>query len=153
MSPNKTLYIRDDDMSVWEQAERAASNARQPMSQLVVGLLREHLNQLVAAQDEITVNMRDENGREWIEAFRGRWLIEPDDGNRFGLDAGACYGIAQTAKGKIAVYQYHVNDRWPPTLQVYEDLDDAQHSLCLVIEATAAAAAELGQRRVIRRDI
>ncbi len=116
--------------------------------------LREHLNQLdAAAEGEITIEMRDENGREWSEAFRGRWLIEPDDANRFGSDAGACYGIAQTATGKIAVYVHHVNDRWPPALRVYNDLDEAQDDLHLDDRALAMAASAMGQHRVIHRDI
>lgn len=153
MSPNKTLYIRDDQVSIWERAENAAAQARQPMSQLVVRLLRDHLTQVETANDEITVDMRDKDGREWAEAFRGRWLIAPDDDNRFGSDAGACYGIAQTAKGKIAAYAYHVNDRWPPALTVYSGLDELQGDLHLAEEAIAAAASAMGQRRVVRRDI
>jgi len=153
VSPNKTLYIRDVDVAIWERAEKAADRARQPISQLVTGLLRNHLEQLETADDEITVDMRDKDGREWTEAFRGQWLIKPNDDNRFGSDAGACYGIAQTAKGKIAVYQYHVNDGWPPGLHVYDDLDEAQEELGLDDESIAAAASAMGQRRVIRRDI
>lgn len=150
--PSKTLYIRDDDVPVWECAEALAVVSGRKLSQLVVRLLDEHLSQLKKA-DEITVDMRDKEDRGWIEAFRGRWLIEPDDTNRFGSDAGACYGIAQTAKGKIAVYVYHVNDGWPPALEVYDDLNDAQNSLHLADEAIAAAASAMGQRRVIHRDI
>lgn len=153
MSPNKTLYIREVDVPIWERAEKAAEKARQPISQLVTGLLRHHVEQLDTADDEITVDMRDKDGHEWTEAFRGRWLIEPDDDNRFGGDAGACYGIAQTAKGNIAVYAYHVNDKWQPRLLAYPDLDEAQADLNLSPEPVAAAAAVMGQRRVIRRDI
>jgi hypothetical protein len=154
VSPNKTLYIRDVDVPIWERAEKAAERARQPISQLVTGLLRHHVEQLETANDEITVDMRDEDGHEWTEAFRGRWLIEPDDdGNRFGSDAGTCYGIALTAMGKIAVYRYHVNDRWLPALEVFNNLDEAQDQLELAPEAIAAAASVMGQRRVIHRDI
>ena len=116
-------------------------------------VLREQLGQLDAAEGEITIEMRDENGREWSEAFRGRWLIEPDDANRFGSDTGACYGIAQTAMGKIAVYVHHVNNGWPPALRVYNDLDESQDDLHLDDRALAMAASAMGQHRVIHRDI
>ena len=42
-----------------------------------------------------------------------------------GVDAGAYYGVAVTAKGRIAVYIAHVNDRWPPMLKVFPDIDRA----------------------------
>lgn len=153
MSPNKTVYIRDDDVPTWESAEQAAKQAGQPLSRVIVRLLREHVEQLPAADDEVIVDMRDKEGRDWEEAFRGRWLIEPEDDNRFGRDVGDCYGIALTAKGKIAVYVYHVNDRWPPVLHVYASLDEAQAGLDLDPVAIAMAAAAMGQRRTIRRDI
>jgi hypothetical protein len=154
LSPNKTLYIRDDDVPTWESAEAVAKRASQPLSQLIVRLLRDHVEQLPAVDDEITVEMRDKHGEHhWEEGFRGRWLIEPEDTNRYGPEAGACYGIALTAKGKIAVYIYHVNDRWAPELRVYDGLDEAQADLQLAPEAIVIAASEMGQRRVIRRDI
>lgn len=43
MSPNKTLYIRDTDMSVWEQAEEMATAAGQSVSQLATQALRAQL--------------------------------------------------------------------------------------------------------------
>jgi hypothetical protein len=98
---------------------------------------------------DITVEVGDRNDNRWEEVFSGRWLIEPEDQNRFGSDAGAAYGIALTARGKIAVYVYHVNDRWSPSLRVFDSLDEVD----LAKEALAIAAAAMGQRRVIRRDI
>jgi hypothetical protein len=155
VSPNKTLYIRDVDVPIWERAEKAAERARQPISQLVTGLLRHHVEQLATADDEITVDMRDPHGHEWTEAFRGRWLIEPDDENCCWPeeDAGLRYGIAQTARGKIAIYIYHINGKGIPDLTVYEDLDDMQEDFHLAPEVIAAAASVMGQRRVIHRDI
>jgi hypothetical protein len=153
MSPNKTLYIRDDDVPTWEAAEKSARQTAQPLSQLIVRLLRGHVGRQVA-DDEITVEMTDRNGREWTEVFRGRWLIEPDaDETRYGPDAGTYYGIAETAKDQIAVYSRHVYDMWTPRLNIYADLDEAEEVEQIAKEAIAIAAAAMGMRRVIHRDI
>ena len=68
--------------------------------------------------------------KEYVKAFQGRWLVEPDaDQTRGestpGYDAGAYWGVALTAKGAIAVYCAHCNDGFPPQLDVYDDLQDA----------------------------
>lgn len=43
-----------------------------------------------------------------IETFRGRWIIAPDPERLYPLPSGslrsACYGVAQTSQGRIAVY-------------------------------------------------
>ena len=43
MSPNKTLYTRDEDAPAWERAERAAKAAGISTSQLVAAALRRYL--------------------------------------------------------------------------------------------------------------
>ena len=43
MSPNKTLYMRDEDTPLWERAELAAETSRQSLSQLVTAALRHYL--------------------------------------------------------------------------------------------------------------
>ena len=144
-------------MPVWDRAEKAAAASRLSVSQLASAALRRYLpilEQNSQSYETITVEMRNDDGRRWSEGFRGRWLIPPDDDNRGAEDAGACYGIALTAKGQIAVYCYHVNDRWPPRLDVYDNLDDAQsEDHGLPEELIAAAGGELGEQRVIWRDI
>lgn len=155
MSPNKTLYVREEDAPLWERVEKAAQKVRQSVSTVVVAALNAYLPTIERTEqvDELTVDMRDNEGREWTEGFRGRWLIEPDDDNRYGPDAGLCYGVALTAKGAIAVYCYHVNDKRPPFLADYEDLNSAQIMLELNDVLIAQAAAELGEKRVVWRDI
>jgi hypothetical protein len=231
MSPNKTLYVRDDDETIWEEAEAVSRATRLSLSQVVTTALRqlmasppdihvlwndpehpggapgtpllqfphpdrrfagrwqvlsedgddydinsgpleppieharawlarnaadrktldqeEAMAALADAMADITVEVGDRNDNRWDEVFTGRWLIEPSDENRFGQDAGAAYGIALTKRGKIAVYCFHVNERFPPSLDVVDSLDD----LDLAEEALAMAAAAMGEKRVVRRDI
>lgn len=44
MSPDKTIHIRDEDMPVWERAEKAAEHARQSLSQFVTRALRREID-------------------------------------------------------------------------------------------------------------
>jgi hypothetical protein len=115
----------------------------------IAGWQRDRAAESANLMEDIEVEIGDRNDNRWTEVFAGRWLIYPEDGNRFGADAGAAYGIAQTKRGKIAVYCYHVNERWAPSLEVFDSLDEVD----LSEEALAIAAAELGEKRVIRRDI
>lgn len=41
--PNKTLYVRDEDVSLWENAEKAAKKARQSVSSVVAAALHAYL--------------------------------------------------------------------------------------------------------------
>lgn len=80
--------------------------------------------------------------------FRGRWLVEPDPDLRTaadGFDAGAYFGVAQTAKGNIAVYVAHCNERWPAQLNAFKSLDQAE----LPADIDAVARAALGLWRDI----
>jgi hypothetical protein len=88
--------------------------------------------------------------------FIGQWLVEPDEDEtrtgEEGYDAGAYWGVALTQRGKIAVYTAHVNDGWPASLDVFDSLDDAE-SNGVPQDILAKAAIELGEERVVWRDI
>lgn len=148
MSPNKTLYIREDDMPVWEKAERTAKERRQSLSQIATSALAAYLPD--DDVDELTVEV----GEPPITVgFTGRWLVEPDpDETRAGSDAGAYWGVALTGRGRIAVFVDHVNGRFPAELNDYDDLDAAEAD-GVPEEILAQAAAARGQVRILRRDI
>lgn len=57
MSPNKTLYIRDEDMPLWERAEKVAKSTRQSVSLVVASALRRHLG--VADDIEVRIEPTD----------------------------------------------------------------------------------------------
>ena len=87
--------------------------------------------------------------------FTGRWLIEPDADETRSCDrrqdTGAYFGVALTARGRIAVLTAHCNDGWPPHLDDYDSLDQAAERV--PADIIARAAAELGETRVLWRDI
>lgn len=152
MAPNKTLYIRDEDMPVWERAEGTARRSGVSLSQLVTHALKGAEPPQIDEDDleEIQVTTGEAHR---TEAFAGRWLVEPDpDGTRTseeGYDHGAYWGVALTKRGSIAVYTAHCNDGWPATLEVFATLDAAE----LPEDIKADAAAALGREHVIYRDI
>ncbi len=90
------------------------------------------------------------------EAFRGRWLVEPDENasrSRLdGVDAGAYFGVARTKLGRIAVYTAHCNEKWPGRLEDFDDLDHAE-AKGVPADILRVAARELGDDRPLRRDI
>jgi hypothetical protein len=153
VSPNKTLYIRDQDMPAWERAESAARRRGISLSQLVAQALERAVPPPPAdlPYEEIRVNTGENYQR--TEAFTGFWLVEPDDHetrtSQKGYDPEAYWGVALTKRGQIAVWTAHCLHGFPGTLDVYASLDDAP----LPEDIKADAANELGQEHVIYRDI
>jgi hypothetical protein len=102
-----------------------------------------------------------------IETFRGRWVIEPDPERLYpdsygpkGSNRSVYYGVAQTRRGRIAVYrgkgyppitaeQIAQDPGWEGELDDYDTLADAQ----LPEDIKRQAAAALDIREVIHRDI
>ena len=75
--------------------------------------------------ENIAVDVATSGDRLMREAFWGRWLMPPDDENRWGYDAGTCDGVAETKNGRLALYMYHCNGQWLPEVLVYEDMEAA----------------------------
>ncbi|MGH3406435.1 MAG: hypothetical protein ACRDRJ_28630 [Streptosporangiaceae bacterium] len=91
--------------------------------------------------------------RRHIESFYGRWIIEPVPGetttDERGHPRSAYYGVAETRKGRIAVYVATTEPRHSPRLADYDTLAEAH-----VPEDIRRRAADLlNQREVIHRDI
>lgn len=109
--------------------------------------------QIPDGMSEITVDVGE---RRLPTSFVGRWLVGPDpDESRTDMefhDAGAYYGVAQTAGGRIAVYVAHCNDLWAPNLKVYECLEDAEFDK-IPADILVLAARELGEDRSVKLDI
>lgn len=165
MSPNKTLYIREEDQDAWSRADAAAHAAHQSLSQYLTGLIRRYAPAVPPTTRElqkITVDIGD-GARMWTEGFTGRWLAWAEG------PAGEWYqGIALTSGGQFAWYE-SAPGASEGRLVAYTSLDDLQTEVQEAnwpdgdpsgaagqeqFRALLAAAAEaLGQDHVIWRDI
>jgi hypothetical protein len=90
--------------------------------------------------------------RRHIESFWGRWVIRPDPDSTTTAEhgpKGAYYGVAQTRRGRIAVYTGMSDPQWPPRLSDYDTLAEAN----MPEDIRRLAAEALGIREVIHRDI
>src|SRR4051794_3502870 len=106
---NKTIYLRDEDVAIWEKAKEFAGDT---LSQIVVLGLKQY----VAARDaekrdfeRIVLEFRDSDKGHLPQkkAFYGRWIISPNEPCRVTDDGdGVYYGaVAETAKGNIAIFE------------------------------------------------
>ena len=97
---------------------------------------------------EIVVEVHDPADPPVSESFTGRWLVRPGrrEARTGEMGCGECWGVAQTWRGNIAVYNADADGGWAE-LAVYPSLDAAAHSACVPADILALAAAELGQER------
>lgn len=130
MVPNKTIYVREADTELWEEAEKLAGGS---LSGLIANALRRYVEE---------EKLKEETGMETIQVdiggyhnskraveFVGRWLVSPGDDVRSAepqADAGAYYGVALTRRGNIAVYCAHVNEGFDATLEHYPSFEAAE---------------------------
>jgi hypothetical protein len=171
MSPTKNLYVRDDDAATWEQAEALAKASRVSVSQIVSAALREFLARDAFDSPQARLRSRAEEadaqarpvgdiivevGDPWqMVGFRGRWLVPPDIQHTRSVedrsDRDGYWGVALTARGRVAVYSAHAEHRWPARLDDYDSLNAAGVNLPSDIRALAVRA--LGEEQIVWRDI
>jgi hypothetical protein len=154
-----TIYLPYD-------LEAQVRDAGVSLSPVCQEALREEIRR-VQAQNKVSKGMepltikpwRDDSGEIYEAEFVGTWLVfsDPDesradqsDYQKADWDAGAYWRIALTASKNIRICTAHCNDRWAPSYQVVDSIDDVTdipHSL------RAAAAVQLGENFVVRLDV
>jgi Post-segregation antitoxin CcdA len=127
-----------------------------PISRICQAALRSAADAAARETGVIEVEIHDHYGKHrHTEAFEGRWLVEPDpDKTRTGeegYEPGAYWGVAQTRRGRIAVYMAEINVGFAPQLTDYDSLDDAKGELPEDILAKAKKV--LGEPYAVWRDI
>lgn len=98
--PNKTLYVKEDDVHIWDTAALAAGEGN--LSSYVTEALRQRIVKPEPSEEfkRIVVGLMhgdDFGDFEKKKAFVGRWLIEPDNDEA---------GIALTQKGQFVFYSF-----------------------------------------------
>ena len=155
--PNKTIYVKDSDVELWNEAEQLAGES---MSAFIADALRSHVaiarrrKELGDQMERITIDMSDKYGeRTWTAGFTGTWLVYPDDDSRTaeeGWDSGVAWGVALTQKNRIAVFTRHVNTD-DSQFEHYDSISDAAGKVPGDILSQAAGA--LGEDYVVELDI
>jgi hypothetical protein len=112
---NKTLYLPDDEAGTWEKARRLASDHLSPV---ILDALKEYI-MTKEAEDaeaagfkriELEFEDNDDNHLPKRKAFRGKWIIAPENPSRTILNEmmSSAYAVAVTAKGNVVVYSWKI---------------------------------------------
>lgn len=141
---NKTLYIRDNDEVLWQQAETLVTELGiESLSKLVSDALKKEvkrLNDLKELKSEvrkIIVTIANENGERKI-GFNGKWLVENYEYYR------ALISVALTEKESYFVLwdnQGYHNDAY----QVFEYYNDFINSDSIPSEVKSIVASGVGE--------
>jgi hypothetical protein len=129
--------------------------ARRKVEVAVAGQVPEGEDPYQLIEVEVGSDGRDPTQRRHTETFWGRWIIEPDPEKTrpairgHSLRNAYYYGVAQTRRGRIAVYKGLAGLNPWGELNDYDTLADAQ----LPPDIKRQVDAELGIREVVHRDI
>jgi hypothetical protein len=93
---NKTLYLKDEEVTVWDRARELADDKLSPV---IVAALRKFVAEQEAQiklMERIVIRYNDKatDDRPTAKAFYGRWLIRPEDPY--------CPGVVNSLAGAIA---------------------------------------------------
>lgn len=115
MGLNKTLYIKDEDASVWEESREYFRDTLTSFltQQLKVGMLAKRAE--AQGFERIILSFREE-GIPRTKAFYGRWLISPDhpfteenydfDEHHKQVKVTVRNAVAVTARNRIVVFMF-----------------------------------------------
>ncbi len=129
---NKTVYLRDDEVSIWEKARELSGDKLSPV---IVSALRRFVAEkeaLPRGYERILLEFDDAHDHNLPKkkAFFGRWIITPEKPLRLRDEDGHeedVYSVAETAKGAVVVAKYTEDyDRRTGTkVWVYPSFTDA----------------------------
>jgi hypothetical protein len=156
MVPNRTIYIREADAELWQEAERLAGGN---ISRLIADALRLYVDDKDRKEQgmkSIKLDLGGIGSPRWVQ-FEGRWLVKPDEEDARPADpsgeAGFFYGVALTRRGNIAVYIDHVDHHGDARLETFPSLDAAAVEGVVPEEIYEMAEAAIGPDHVEELDI
>ena len=147
--PKKTLYIKEEDIKIWEQAEELAPAS---LSNYITTLLKKEVaNKMEKRRDSnftkivVKVDLED-NGDELKKvAFKGRWLFEEKSGYDETLPQGTVYSVAITAKDKLFMLYEKFGAQEFHEYKIYDDFNEMKDSGEVPSEILNAVADEIGE--------
>jgi hypothetical protein len=107
---NKTVYLRDEEVPIWERARELSGDKLSPV---IIGALRRYIAEREAEDksfERIVVQFHDvrDHSLPKAKAFYGKWIIGPgeDYSNEEFDEEGfrRCFAVAVTAKGAAVVW-------------------------------------------------
>lgn len=149
---NKTIYIRDEDIPIWDRAKELAGEKLAPviMDGLRDYIARKEAEELTAKGFEriqVSFYDGDANGMRKSRAFYGKWIFpvsKPLDGSTSD-DYSQYYAVAMTAKGAFVIIHWTADREGESfkRFRVYQSLEVAAHD-AEVCWAAIKANDELG---------
>jgi hypothetical protein len=144
---NKTIYVKDEDVEIWDRAKELAG---EKLSPVIMQALRAYVLEQEGKQrgvERIEIRYRDakDNGLPKAKAFWGQWIYSAAKPLSFS-DENYYYAIAITAKGNIVIYSWRENEegKHGETFDIFPSLEDA----ALSHEFQYAAIAAMEKRGV-----
>jgi hypothetical protein len=117
---NKTLYIRDEDIQIWDRARELAGDKLSPI--IVAGLKKfiadkemEDAESKGFGRIEIPFNDAGAHNIPKLKAFNGKWIYPPDEPIELTSGDGYKsfhYAIAQTAKRNFVFLRWEEESEW-----------------------------------------
>jgi hypothetical protein len=152
MAINKTLYVRDEDVAVWDKAKEIVGDK---MSALITNYLKDFVvgkTAFASGNQRIVVSFRELGRLPRSISFYGKWLLNPAAPweREFDFDSSWQYAVALTAKGRIVVLNLHdgaIDEngvyRWGE-LRVFESFAEASCDHDVPTELIALAMSRKG---------
>jgi hypothetical protein len=133
---NKTIYLRDEEGPIWEQARTLAGDKLSPV---IVTALKQFIDAAEASRkgfSRIEIEYKDaaDHSIPKKKAFYGRWIFPPseplteDHGSRE-----VRYAVASTARGNFVFFSWH---------EYYEERGEHGHTFEVYPSLEAAAAVQ-----------
>jgi hypothetical protein len=156
---NKTLYIRDEDVQIWDRARELAGDKLSPI--IVTGLKKfiadkeaEEAENKGFGRIEVSFNDAATHYIPKVKAFNGKWIYPPDKPIELTSEEGYTsyyYAIAQTAKRNFAFLTWEKdhegkgNYRFQvfPSLEAAAAEEDLNSAARLAIKALGVPVEEL----------
>ena len=157
MSPNKTLYIRDDDAQIWQEAEKLVKEKKiESLSKLTTDSIRKEIERIKGLAkikegiNRIDIELTNDSGMRKI-AFNGKWLVEdyeyqPERGSK------GILSVALTEKESFFVL-WDSDGYGEDSYEIYDYFNDLTDSDNVPEELKSMVAAEIGEDYVEFLDI
>jgi hypothetical protein len=153
----KTLYVRDEDATTWDEAVRAAAEEGVSMSEFVITAVRESLDKRrPLVFEEISVQSMEPLtpaiAHKRTHTFRGRWILKDFSSNHPGANPNDVWSIAITEGGVFAVHVLRGGDI--PLLGTNPSFIELEKNFGIPADVAKAALEAVSKTEwVIRRDI